>query len=82
MGMAPVVFTYESLKFKINAKDHSPPHVHVEGRGATVRINLLTLEFMDDKTDYSQGTLDQIMKEVTKRKEELRAEWRTYHEED
>ena len=82
MGMSPVVFIFESLKFKINANDHNPPHVHVEGRGTSVRINLLTLDFMDDQTDFSQGTLDRIMSEVIKRKCELLEEWEKYHEKD
>lgn len=77
-----MVFIFESLKFKINANDHNPPHVHIEGKGASVRINLLTLMYMDDETDFSRGTLDRIMAEVTKRKEELLEEWKKYHEED
>jgi hypothetical protein len=80
MGMSPVIFIFESLKFKINANDHNPPHVHVEGKGSSVRINLLTLDFMDDKTDFSRGTLDLIMSEVIKRKDELLLEWEAYRE--
>ena len=82
MCIAPTIFIFESLKFKINAKDHNPPHVHVEGKGASVRINLLTLDYMDDATDFSRGTLDRIMAEVIKRKDELLEEWEKYHEED
>ncbi|MDZ4677258.1 MAG: DUF4160 domain-containing protein [Oligoflexia bacterium] len=78
--MSPVIFVFESLKFKINVNDHNPPHVHVEGCGTGVRINLLTLVFMDDKTDFSQGTLDRIMTEVKKRRDELIEEWEKYHE--
>ena len=80
MCMSPVIFIFESLKFKINANDHNPPHVHVEGKGSSVRIDLVTLEFMDKETDFSQGTLDRIMNEVIKRKEELLSEWNAYHE--
>jgi hypothetical protein len=80
--MSPVIFIFESLKFKINANDHNPPHVHIEGGGTSVRINLLTLDFMDDQTDFSQGTLDRIMKEVIKRKNALMEEWEKYHEKD
>ncbi|HVJ64750.1 MAG TPA: DUF4160 domain-containing protein [Bdellovibrionota bacterium] len=80
--MAPVVFYFQSLKFKINANDHNPPHLHVEGSGTSVRINLLTLDFMDTQTDFSTGTLKLILSEVTKRKSELMEEWRRYHEED
>lgn len=82
MCMAPRIFIFESLKFKINANDHNPPHVHVEGKGASVRINLVSLEFMDDETDFSRGTLDRILKEVEKRKDELLEEWKKYHEKD
>lgn len=78
--MSPVVFVFESLKIKINANDHNPPHVHIEGNGTSVRINLLTLDFMDTQTDFSQGTLDRIMSEVIKRKDELMEEWEKYHE--
>lgn len=80
MHMSPVVFTFESIKFKNNANDHNPPHVHVEGRGASVRINLLTLDFLDDQTEFSKGSLDRIMTEVAKRRDELLEEWEKYHE--
>lgn len=82
MCMAPTVFIFESLKFKINANDHNPPHVHVEGRGSSIRINLLTLEYMDKQTDFSLGTLERIKAEVVKRKDELLEEWKKYHEKD
>jgi len=78
--MSPVIFIFESLKFKINANDHNPPHVHIEGGGTSVRINLLTMEFMDVQTDFSQRTLDRVMNEVVKRKNELLEEWEKYHE--
>ena len=32
--MSPTVFEAKNLKFKIYFKDHSPPQVHVEGKGA------------------------------------------------
>jgi hypothetical protein len=78
--MSPTVFIFESLKFKINANDHPPPHVHVEGKGASVRINLRTLDVMDDETDFTRSALDRIVAEVKKRKSELLEEWENYHE--
>ena len=80
--MSPTIFSFESLKFKINARDHNPPHVHVEGGGTSVRVNLRTLEFMDEETGFSKGTLDRIMGEVVRRKDELLEEWEKYNEED
>jgi hypothetical protein len=47
----------KDLVYKINENDHRPPHVHIEGLGASVRINLLTLEVMDKETEFSQATL-------------------------
>lgn len=41
---------------------------------------MLTLDFMDDETDFSQGTLDRVMSEVIKRKNELMEEWEKYRE--
>ena len=80
--MAPTVFIFGSLKFKINANDHNPPHVHIEGNGTSIRINLLILEFMDDETQFSKAALGRIMTETIRRKEELMEEWKNYHEKD
>ncbi len=81
--MPPVIFIFESLKFKVNANDHRPPHVHVESKnGANVRINLETMDYMDEKTEFSLSALSRIMDEVTKRREELIEAWREYHEKD
>lgn len=80
--MTPVVFIYRALKFKIHANDHPPPHVHVEGLGASVRVNLATLEFMDERTEFSKKSLLLILTEVTRRKDELLEEWMRFHEEN
>jgi hypothetical protein len=82
MCISPVIFMFESLKFKINVNDHNPPHVHVEGRGASVRINLLTMSYMDDHTDFSQSALERIKREVTRYRDLLLEEWEKYHEKD
>ncbi len=70
------------LKYKINQKDHNPPHVHVEGGGATVRVNLLTLEVMDDSTEFSKGMIRKIVTYIAEHKEELLEKWVEYHEEN
>ena len=74
-----MVFESRSIKFKINAKDHNPPHVHVEGLGCTVRINLSTFRAMD-RTDFSKSSLKLIIEEVKNRHEELMAQWSDYHD--
>jgi hypothetical protein len=70
------------LKYKVNMKDHNPPHVHVESGGATVRVNLLTLEIMDNNTEFSKSMIRKIVTYIAEHKEELLEKWVEYHEED
>ena len=65
------------LVYKINENDHSPPHV--EGLGASVRINLLNLEVMDTKTEFSTATLNRILKIVRENRLLLLERWEELH---
>ena len=76
-----VVLQIGRVKFKINANDHNPPHVHVEGYGERVRINLMTLEQMDD-TGFSPAALRLIREAVKMHREELTNKWKEYHGEE
>lgn len=67
------------LVYKINENDHRPPHVHVEGMGASVRINLLSLEFMDKESDFSQATLNRILRVVRENRNLLLERWEELH---
>jgi hypothetical protein len=67
------------LVYKINENDHRPPHVHVEGMGASVRINLLTLEVMDSQTEFSTTTLNRILKVVRQNRMLLLERWEELH---
>ncbi len=67
------------LVYKINENDHSPPHVHVEGMGASVRINILTLVVMDNETDFSNATLNRIIKVVRENRMLLLERWEELH---
>jgi hypothetical protein len=73
------IFSSKSLKFKINERDHNPPHVHVVGLGASIRINLLTLEPMDSETDFSVTAVRRILEVVTEKQEQLLREWSKRH---
>jgi hypothetical protein len=79
--MVTVLFN-KHLKYKVNKRDHNPPHVHVEGGGASVRINLLTLEVMDAETDFSLSTLRKIVEYVAGNKETLLEKWVEYENEN
>jgi len=73
------IFTTRHLKFKINENDHNPPHVHVEGGGARVRINLLTLEVMDAEVEFSKSMMNYILKFVSENRVTLLTEWEERH---
>ncbi|MFN7728940.1 MAG: DUF4160 domain-containing protein [Bdellovibrio sp.] len=67
------------LVYKINENDHRPPHVHIEGMVASVRINLLSLEVMDSETEFSQATLNRILKVVRENRMLLLERWEELH---
>lgn len=69
----------QHLAYKINANDHRPPHVHVEGMGASVRINLLTLEVMDNETEFAAATLNRILRVVKENRILLLERWEELH---
>ncbi len=72
----------QHLAYRINDDDHNPPHVHVEGGGASVRINLITLEVMDQKTKFSGTTLRKIVEKVRENRWLLMDEWENKHGQD
>jgi hypothetical protein len=67
------------LAYKINEDDHRPPHVHVEGMGASIRINLLTLAVMDTETSFSNATLNRILRVVKENRMLLLERWEEIH---
>ncbi len=73
------VFRSRNLKFKINENDHNPPHVHVEGGGATVRVNLITLEVMDDETNFSKSMMKYILEFIVENRITFLEEWEAKH---
>lgn len=72
----------QHLSYRINDDDHNPPHVHVEGGGASVRINLITIEVMDSQTDFSLSTLRKIIEKVRENRWLLLDEWEKKHGQD
>lgn len=70
------------LAYKINEDDHNPPHIHVEGMGASVRINLLTLEVMDARTGFSTASLSRIIEKIRENRLILLDRWEEIHGQD
>ena len=73
------VLSERHLKYKINENDHNPPHVHVEGGGASVRTNLMTLEVMDDNTNFSPLLVRRIQDFVRQNRSYLLDRWEDVH---
>jgi Domain of unknown function (DUF4160) len=73
-----VSFANGALKFNIYARDHDPPHVHAEG-GATIRIDLLTFEPLDDRTAFSRTSVRRITELVKQYREVLMEAWNELH---
>lgn len=73
------VLNIHNLKYKINENDHNPPHVHVEGAGCKLRINLLTLEVMDTRTDFSKNTVRKIIEFVAENRIYFLDTWEDIH---
>lgn len=76
------VLSSKRLAYRINDRDHNPPHVHVEGMGASIRVNLLTLEPMDTETDFTLSTVKEILRVVRENKFLLLDEWEKRHGKD
>lgn len=75
----PTIVEQDGLKLKINANDHRPPHVHVEGRGGSARINLNTMASMG-KASFSKSDLKKIKALVKLYRDELMEAWNEFHE--
>jgi hypothetical protein len=75
------VLEFHGIKIKVNARDHHPPHVHIEGRGGNARFNLLSREFMESK-GFSRSDLDLIREQILIDYDVLYSEWRRFHEDE
>lgn len=73
------VLSSRHLVYKIHENDHRPPHLHIEGMGASLRVNLLTLEVMDEQTDFSHGTVNRILKVIHENRIFLLQRWEEIH---
>ena len=74
-----LVLRFEHLKFRINANDHNPPHVHVEAGGESIRVNLLTLREMDESSEFSESLVRNVLKIVAENRDLLLEKWMEYH---
>jgi hypothetical protein len=64
------------LIFKINENDHRLPQVHAEGTGLQFE---LSLEVMDQETEYSTASLNRILRVVRENRLLLLERWEELH---
>lgn len=72
---------FRSIKIKVNARDHNPPHCHVEGNGGKARFNLITMEFMESE-GFTKKDLMEITQVIARRYEEILEIWSELHNEE
>jgi hypothetical protein len=70
------------FQFVIFVNDHSPPHVHVFGKGGEAKIILEGPEGikLDWVAGISRGDLRRVLQEVERERDGLIAKWRRIHE--
>jgi hypothetical protein len=71
---------FYGFKIKVNAKDHNPPHVHIEGNGCNGRYNILDRCWMD-ADGFSRNDLKKIEQVIFLNHEILMNQWSEFHEE-
>jgi hypothetical protein len=77
--MSTVVWLDNGLKIKVNANDHNPPHVHVEGNGGKVRIRLDTFAEMNGTRGFGPRDVAKIKMAVRYYADQLWSKWNEYH---
>jgi hypothetical protein len=75
--MSPTVFEVKNLKFKIYFKDHNPPHVHVEGRGAEAVFDLGSCICVKN-SGFSQQAINKITEFVREKRAVFLEAWHDY----
>lgn len=73
------VVSINGLKIKVNAKDHNPPHCHVEGRGGNGRYDIYKMEWME-VNGFSKSDQAKIESVILTFLDEIRNLWSEYHE--
>jgi hypothetical protein len=76
--MSPVIVAFDGVKLKIHARDHSPPHLHAEGKGGEALIQILDLR-VTHVTGFSKNDVRRIIFEVGRRRQLLIEAWETLH---
>ena len=73
------VIEFHGIKIKVNATDHNPPHVPIEGCGGKARFDLVKMEFMKFQ-GFSRSDLRAIEDVIRRKVWLLWDEWRRFHE--
>jgi len=77
MIMSPTVYEVKNLKFRIYFKDHNPPHVHVDGKGARATFDLKKCECIENG-GFSARAIHEIEKIIREKREIFLEAWNDY----
>jgi hypothetical protein len=74
-----LVESFRSIKIKVNANDHNPPHCHIDGNGGIARYNLLKHEWMTSD-GFTRKDLEEIKEVIERRYDEIMNTWKELHD--
>ena len=75
-----MIVRFRGISIKVNARDHNPPHCHVEGSGGRARFNLVALEWMD-REGFTKADRLHLKEVILRRLNEIWAVWKELHDE-
>jgi len=65
----------KDFNFYVNENDHSPPHVHIRGKGFEFRINLEDLILMDSVRGLNSKDLKILLGWVAENQDKFLENW-------
>lgn len=68
--MSPTIALLKGLRFHFYSKEHAPVHLHIDGNGKSLKINLQTLEVVINK-GFSDRDANRLLKLVKKEEKNL-----------
>ena len=72
---------FRNIKIRVNARDHNPPHCHIEGNGGKARFDLVKMEYMESE-GFTRKNLEEIRAAIELFLPEIWEAWRSFHEEE
>ena len=78
MKLVPVIIQKKHIKFSVHAKDHNPPHVHINAAGAELIVNIRSFE-VTSAVGFTMKQIRDLLEVVRDNQDLLLTEWENYH---